>query len=197
MELEATDDQLDAPFLYGSARDGWVDKQSLSGADALASGASLEPLFQAIVDTVHAPPCESNEPFQMLVSTIDHSNYVGRIAIGRIERGSVRTGQNVALLPLGEAGMIAEADMVRGRVMRLYGFEGLERVELQEATAGEIVGLAGMEGIEIGTTLADPEHPERLSGIAVGAQPQALDAFTGVVIDSGNSLPVPVIPKKC
>jgi GTP-binding protein len=168
MELEATDDQLDAPFLYGSARDGWADKQLPGRMGVLAgSDASLEPLFQAIVDAVHEPPCESEEPFQMLVSTIDHSSYVGRIAIGRIERGSVRTGQNVALLPLGEPGMIAETEIVRGRVMKLYGFEGLERVELQDAAAGDIVALAGMEGIEIGTTLADPERPERLVGIAV------------------------------
>ncbi len=168
MELEATDEQLDAPFLYGSARDGWADKQLLSGADARAGSVlSLEPLFQAIVDAVHGPPCESEEPFQMLVSTIDHSSYVGRIAIGRIERGSVRTGQNVALLPLGEPGMISETEIVRGRVMKLYSFEGLERVELQDAAAGDIVALAGMEGIEIGTTLADPERPERLVGIAV------------------------------
>jgi len=111
----------------------------------------------------------------MLVSTIDHSSYVGRIAIGRIERGSVRTGQNVALLPLGEPGMISETGIVRGRVMKLYGFEGLERVELQDAAAGDIVALAGMEGIEIGTTLADPEHPERLSGIAVEEPTIAVD----------------------
>jgi GTP-binding protein len=163
MELEATNEQLDAPFLYGSAREGWVDRQVVKAHD----GVSLEPLFHAIIDTVHQPPGDLSEPFQMLVSTIDHSSYVGRIAVGRIERGRIRTGQPVALLPLGEPGMISEAEMVRGRVLRLYGFDGLERVELQEAVVGDIVALAGLEGIEIGATLTDPERPERLSGIAV------------------------------
>jgi GTP-binding protein len=163
MELEATDDQLDAPFLYGSARDGWVDRR----AEKKHDGANLEPLFQAILDTVPQPPGDVGEPFQMLVSTIDHSSYVGRIAVGRIERGRIRAGQAVALLPLGEPGMIPETEMVRGRALKLYGFEGLERVELREAAVGDIVAMAGLQGIEIGATLTDPDRPERLSGIAV------------------------------
>ncbi|UCG86671.1 MAG: translational GTPase TypA [Gemmatimonadota bacterium] len=176
MELEATDEQLDAPFLYGSARDGWVDRQPRSGEGTGAgSGASLGPLFQTIVDTVHEPPGEGEQPFQMLVSTIDHSSYVGRIAIGRIERGQVSPGQTVALLPLGDPGMISDGEIMRGRVLRLYGFEGLERVELTGAAAGEIVALAGLTDIEIGTTLTDPEHPERLSGIAVEEPTIAVD----------------------
>ncbi len=163
MELEATDDQLDAPFLYGSARDGWVGRE----VQMTEGGAGLDPLFEAIVDTVHQPPGDADQPFQMLVSTIDHSSYVGRIAVGRIERGRVRAGQAIALLPLGEPGMIPEADIVKGRALKLYGFEGLERVELEEAQVGDIVALAGLQGIEIGATLADPDRPERLSGIAV------------------------------
>jgi GTP-binding protein len=168
MELEATDEQLDAPFLYGSARDGWAAVEGGSPSD-------LSPLFDTIVAAVHAPPGESTAPFQMLVSTIDHSSYVGRIAVGRIERGRIRAGQAVALLPLGEPGMISDGQMVLGRALKLYGFEGLDRIELQEAGVGDIIALAGLEGIEIGATLADPEHPERLSGIAVEEPTIAVD----------------------
>jgi GTP-binding protein len=184
MELEASDEQLDAPFLYGSARDGWVDTQA---GVAKATGANLHPLFQAIVETVREPPSDWALPFQMLVSTIDHSSYVGRIAIGRIERGRVRAGQTVALLPLGEPGMIRDGTLVRRRVLKLYGFEGLERVELTEAVAGEIVALAGLTDIEIGTTLADPEHPERLSGIAVEEPTITVDFIVNDSPFSGQS----------
>jgi GTP-binding protein len=184
MELEASDEQLDAPFLYGSARDGWVDTQA---GVAKATGANLHPLFQAIVETVREPPSDWALPFQMLVSTIDQSSYVGRIAIGRIERGRVRAGQTVALLPLGEPGMIRDGTLVRRRVLKLYGFEGLERVELTEAVAGEIVALAGLTDIEIGTTLADPEHPERLSGIAVEEPTITVDFIVNDSPFSGQS----------
>jgi GTP-binding protein len=98
----------------------------------------------------------------MLISTIDHSPYLGRLGIGRIERGTVRVGDAVALLPLDPA-LPGE----RSRVTRLYTFEGLERTEVPEASSGEIVALAGLEGVEIGLTLTDVEHPERLAGIAV------------------------------
>jgi GTP-binding protein len=184
IELEATPEQLDAPFLYASAKEGWAAKHVETserlndGRPELWDGApasrrsdlpprDLSPLFDAIVETIPAPPGDPAAPFQMLVSTIDHSTYVGRIAIGRIEQGRVNAGETVALLPLGEPGFIPEEEIVRGRVMKLYGFEGLERKELQQAQAGEIVALAGLEGVEIGTTLAHPEQPERLSGIAV------------------------------
>jgi GTP-binding protein len=98
----------------------------------------------------------------MLVSTIDYSPYLGRLAIGRIERGTVHVGDTVSLLPLDHAAKAASS-----KVTRLYAFEGLERTEVPSASAGEIVALAGLEGVEIGLTLTDPEHPERLAGIAV------------------------------
>src|SRR5690606_36804552 len=120
------------------------------------------PLFETIVKHVPPPPAEVNAPFQMLVSTIDYSNYLGRLAIGRIDRGTVKLGDNVALLPVDHA-----AKGAVGRVTKLYGFEGLERIEIQSASAGEIIALAGFEHVEIGLTLTDPEHQERLEGIAV------------------------------
>ena len=186
MDLEASTEQIDAPFLYASSRFG-VAFTELPERRALVLGASgsgvegpqppnlnpqspfegnLTPLFDAIV--AHIPAPERREgPFQMLVSTIDHSNYVGRIAIGRIERGRVRAGQTVALLPWGEPGMVPEGTFPRVKVAQLHGFEGLARIEIEEASAGEIVALSGLEGIEIGQTVTDPEAPERLAGIAV------------------------------
>src|SRR3569623_1625974 len=109
-----------------------------------------------------APPSEVDGTFQMLVSTIDHSPYLGRLAIGRIERGTAKVGDRVALLPLDPNQKAEEA-----RITKLFMFEGLDRVEVQEAPAGNIVSLAGLEGVEIGLTLTDVEHPERLEGIAV------------------------------
>jgi GTP-binding protein len=187
MDLEASSDQIDAPFLYASSRYG-VAFQELpprreSGAPGSAApvtaetgrltadtphwlSGDLKPLFEAIVDYV-PPPAAVEGPFQMLVSTIDHSPYVGRIAIGKIGRGTVRAGQTVALLPWGEPGLVPEGTFPRAKVAQLHGFEGLARVEVEEASAGEIVALSGLEGIEIGQTVTDPEAPERLAGIAV------------------------------
>ena len=161
MDLEATDAQLDAPFLYASGREGWATP------DEHAVGADLAPLFAAIVRHVPAPPAEPAGPFQMLVSTLDHSSYVGRIAIGRVERGRIRPGQDVAVLPLGAPGMVDEERVSRSRALKVYGFDGLERVDVAEASAGDIVAVAGISGVEIGKTLADPARLERLNGIAV------------------------------
>ena len=161
MDLEASDEQLDAPFLYASGREGWATP------DADDRGADLAPLFAAVVNHVPAPPVEPAGPFQMLVSTLDYSSYVGRIAIGRVERGRIRPGQEVALLPMGAAGMVEEDDAARSRALKVYGFDGLERVDIAEAGAGDIVAVAGVPGVEIGSTLADPVRLERLKGIAV------------------------------
>jgi GTP-binding protein len=124
-------------------------------------------LFEAIVRRIPAPRCDPQGPFQMLISTVDHSPYLGRIAIGRIERGRVRAGDQVALLPLGASGTVRPDEVVHGRVLKLLGFEGVERVELSEAAAGDIVALAGLDAVEIGKTVSDPERLERLEGIAV------------------------------
>ncbi len=162
MDLEANDAQLDAPFLYAVGRDGWASE------DPHAEGGDLTPLFETIVSHFPAPSVDPEGPFQMLVSTLDHSSYVGRIAIGRIERGRVEVGQRVTLLALGEAGVVADGDEVEeAKVSKLYTFSGLDRIDVEEAQAGDIVALAGLEGVEIGKTVTDPEHRERLRGIAV------------------------------
>ena len=167
LELEADASQLDAPFVYASAREG-VATSSMS-----IPPTDLTPLFEAIVRHVPAPPSESAAPFQMLISTIDHSPYLGRLGIGRIERGTVRLGDTVALLPIDAPALIdigpeiESRPLERSRVTKLYVFEGLDRIEVERANAGEIVALAGLEGVEIGLTVTDVEHPDRLEGIAV------------------------------
>ncbi len=164
LELEATEAQLDAPFLYASARDGWASRELDD------ERRDLTPLFETVLRTVPAPPSERGAPFQMLVSTIDHSPYLGRLAIGRIERGTVHVGDPIVLLPPLAAPAAATppaASAAEGRVAKLFAFEGLERSEVDDAGAGEIVALAGLEGVEIGSTVADPEAPEPLAGIAV------------------------------
>ncbi len=156
IELEANEAQLDAPVVYASGRNG------TSTMDMDVPAVDLTPLFDTIVRHVPAPPSDTVGPFQMLVSTIDYSNYLGRLAIGRVERGTVRVGDTVHLLPVDH-----NLKGAPGKVTKLFGFEGLERIEVPEASAGEIVALAGLDGVEIGLTITDPEHPERLEGIAV------------------------------
>ena len=161
IDLEATHEQLDAPFLYTSSRAGTAT------TELDKPGTDLVPLFQTIVDYVPEPKGDPDAPFQMLVSTLDFSSFIGRIAIGRIERGRVRVGDQVALLALGEPGLVIDEEFERNRVTRLYTFDGLHRVEVEEAEAGDIVALAGFETIEIGKTFTSVEHPERMEGIAV------------------------------
>jgi GTP-binding protein len=161
MDLEAKDPQLDAPFLYASGREGWASR------DPEAHSGDLTPLFETIVEHFPAPQVDADGPFQMLISTLDFSTYVGRIAIGRIERGAVRVGDRVALLPLGQPGMVAEGEGETSRVLKLFTFLGLERLDVEEATAGDIVAMAGLDGVEIGKTVTDLECRERLRGIAV------------------------------
>jgi len=170
LDLEASQAQIDAPFLYTSSRYGIAfeelpEKTRWGSAEEPPAG-DLRPLFKAIIERV-PPPIALEGPFQMLVSTLDHSPYVGRIAIGRVERGTIRAGQTVALLPWGEPGMVPEGTFVTAKVAQLHGFEGLARAEIESADAGEIVALSGLEGIEIGQTVTDPGTPERLAGILV------------------------------
>src|SRR3954464_10243755 len=156
IELEANEAQLDAPVVYASAREGGATM------DMDVAPVDLTPLFDAIVRHVPAPPHDDASPFQMLISTIDHSPYLGRLGIGRIERGTVHVGDAVMLLPLDPAQKGEQS-----RVTKLFGYEGLDRLEVPEASAGEIVALAGLEGVEIGLTVTDNDHPERLEGISV------------------------------
>jgi len=161
IELEADEAQLDAPVVYASAREG------VATMDLATKPVDLTPLFDAIIEHVPAPPHDASGPFQMLISTIDYSPYLGRLGIGRIERGEVKVGDNVALLPMDLPADGSDASVERARVTKLYVFDGLDRTEVASAPAGEIVALAGLESVEIGLTITDPEVRERLEGIAV------------------------------
>jgi GTP-binding protein len=161
IDLEASHDQLDATFLYTSSRHGTAT------LDLGTPGTDLKPLFQAILDHVPAPAGDPAGPFQMLISTLDHSPFLGRLGIGRVERGVAKVGESVAVLPLGEPGMVPEGEGDQSRITRLYTFDGLARIEVNEVPAGDICVVSGFDGIEIGKTLTDPGHRERLLGIAV------------------------------
>jgi GTP-binding protein len=154
IDLGANDHQLDFPTVFCSAKLGTA---MLDPAD---DHPDLVPLFESILKYVPIPSVDPEGPFQMLVSTLDYSPYLGQLAIGRIERGRVRLGDQVALHPL-------EGSHITGKVTRLYIFENLQREEAQEAAAGEIIALSGMEKVSIGATICDPATPELLPGIAV------------------------------
>jgi GTP-binding protein len=161
MDLEATPEQFNCPFLYTSSRAGTAT------ADLARPGTDLKPLFETILGTIPPPLAELDGPFQMLISTLDYSSYLGRIGIGRIERGRVRVGDTVALLPIGAPGPVGDGAFEQARIVKLFAFEGLDRAEVEEATAGEIVATAGIAGVEIGKTITAPDHLDRLAGIAV------------------------------
>lgn len=145
IELGADDSQLDCPFIYASGRSGTA---SLDPSDL---GTDMTPLFDAILKYVPAPEGDKDEPCQMLVSTIDYNEYVGRIGIGKIERGILKAGDTVAICTHGEEGARANV-----RVTSLSVFEGLKRVSVEEASAGEIVAVSGVTEINIGDTLCNP-----------------------------------------
>src|ERR1043165_3164753 len=161
IDLEADHRQLDAPFLYTSSHRGTAT------ADLNVPGTDLTPLFQAILDHVPVPTGDSSGPFQMLISTLDHSPFLGRLGIGRVERGVARVGDPVALLPLGEPGLVPESEGDLSRITKLSTFDGLDRVDAFEVEAGDICVGSGFRGIQTGKQLTAPEHRERLAGIAV------------------------------
>src|SRR5688572_29547354 len=154
IDLDAVEDQLDFPVLYTSARAG---TSTLSMSEP---SNDLRPLFDAIIDCVPPPKGDPNASLQMLVANLDASDYLGRIAIGRIFNGRVRVGDQVTVCKLDGA-------MQLTKVTKLYAFEGLKRIDINEAAAGDIVCLAGIEDITIGETITDPENPAPMPPIAV------------------------------
>jgi len=154
IDLDATEEQLDFPVLYTSARAG------TSSRTAAEPGTDLRPLFDAIVNDVPPPRGDVNAPLQMLVANFDSSDYLGRIAIGRIFNGRVKIGDPVVVCKLNE-------QVQETKVTKLFSFEGLKRVEIEDAAAGDIVCLAGIEDITIGETIADVEHRMAMPVIAV------------------------------
>ena len=149
IELGANDEQLDFPVVYASG------KQGIATLDLNKQGENLECLFETIVNTIDAPSCEMDGPMQMLVSNIDYDDYVGRISIGRVERGHIDLNMPVAICK-------AEDKVVTARVAKLYTYEGLKRVEVEHAEAGDIVALSGVADINIGDTICDYNNPEKI-----------------------------------
>ncbi len=155
IDLDATEEQLDSPVLYCSGRDGTA---SLSED----GGENLIPLLQTIKDYIPAPEGDETKPFQMLVSSVDYNDYVGRIAIGRIERGKVRKNMEVTITDY--KGNIAP---YKAKISTLYRIEGLNRVECAEASVGEIVCLSGIPNINIGETVCDSQDPTPLEFVQI------------------------------
>jgi GTP-binding protein len=153
-KLGATEEQLDFPVVYASALLGYAT------LDLRTPGTDMRPLFETILKHVPAPTGDPDQPLQLQISALDYSSYVGQIGIGRIGRGRLKAGQ--AVLIFGADGTPEPA-----RVAPVYGFQGLERVPQEEAQAGDIVLLQGIEHLTIGCTLTDPEHPEPLPMLAV------------------------------
>ena len=149
IELEANDDQLDFPVVYTSAKNG-VAKMNLSDPDG-----DMSCLFETIIKTINPPACDENGTMQMLVSNIDYDDYVGRIAVGRLERGIIKSGMPVSICE-------KEDKISQGRISKVYTHMGLKKVEVEEAKAGDIIEIAGIPQIHIGDTICDFEHPEKI-----------------------------------
>jgi GTP-binding protein len=158
LDLNATEEQFDSPTIFCSAREG------ISSYNAHEMGDSLEPLFDTIIDYIPAPSGNPDEPLQLLVSSIDYNEYVGRIAIGRIERGTIRQNQDIVVCDYHDPSVQQKA-----KAVALYEFDGLGKVPVESASAGEIVAFSGISDITIGRTICAPEAVEPLDFVKISA----------------------------
>ena len=149
IELDASDEQLDFPVIYASAKNG------IAKMDMNEESDNLHCLFETIVNTIEPPKCDEEGPAQMLVSNIDYDDYVGRIAVGRVERGSITVGMPVAICG-------KEDKITQGKIAKVYTHVGLNKVEVEEGKAGDIIELAGLPDINIGDTICDLNNPEKI-----------------------------------
>ena len=154
IELGADEDQIEFPVIFASARDGYasLDKDARSG--------DMRPLLDAILEYIPAPEGDADGPLQLLFSSLDYDDYVGRIGVGRIERGEIHDGQQVILCK-------QDGERQKTKVSRLYQFTGLGRTETTHAKFGDIVAVSGIEGLNIGETICDPEHVEPLPFVKI------------------------------
>jgi len=156
LDLNATDDQFNSPTVFCSGR------QGTAAYGPNETGTDLVPLFETIVNYIDPPKGDADGPLQLLVSSIDYNEYVGRIAVGRIERGTIKVNQEVAICDYHDPEM-----KTKGKVVALYAYDGLGKTPIQQASAGEIVALSGMADITIGRTLCAPEAPEALPFVKI------------------------------
>ncbi len=153
-KLGATDEQLDFPIVYASALNG------VAGPEPDQLAADMTPLFETIVNVVEPPKVDSDGPFQMQISSLDYNNFVGVIGVGRIQRGSVKSNTPVVIVD-------KDGKRRNGRILQIMGYHGLNREEVPEASAGDIVCVTGMEGLNISDTLCSPQHVEALPPLSV------------------------------
>ena len=149
IDLDANEEQLDCPFIFASAREGIASYKSDE------PGKDMEPLFETILNYIPAPEGDPEAGTQVLISTIDYNEYVGRIGIGKVDNGSVKVGQDVVIVNAHDKDKLNKV-----RITKLYEFDGLKKVEVPEATIGSIVAISGVADIHIGDTICSPEHPE-------------------------------------
>ena len=149
MELEANDKQLDCPFVFASAKAGWA------ALDLADERKNMVPLFETILKAIPAPEGDPEAPLQVLISTIDYNEYVGRIGVGKVDNGVLKVNQEAILVNAHDPDK-----MQKVRVSKMYEFDGLEKVEVTEAKIGSIVAISGISGIHIGDTICSPEHPD-------------------------------------
>ena len=159
IDLNATDEQLDSPMLFCSGR------QGTASYSPDVAGENLEPLFKTIIEYIPSPEGDETAPFQMLVSSIDYNEYVGRIAIGRIERGSIRQNEEIEVCNYHRA----DEPSLKAKAVSLYQFEGLNRVPVTEATAGNIIAMSGIGEVTIGDTICARGNAEALPFVKIGA----------------------------
>jgi len=160
--LGATDEQLDFPVVYASALNGFATLDMKTPSD------TMRPLFETILSHVHAPLGDSNAPLQLQISALDYSTYTGRLGIGRVRNGRIKPGQSVVV-------MLGNEQRGQGRINQVLGFRGLERVPVEEAEAGDIVIISGLEEIGIGVTIADRDNPVGLEVLAVDEPTLTMD----------------------
>ncbi|MFR5683280.1 MAG: GTP-binding protein, partial [Clostridia bacterium] len=149
IELGANDDQLEFPVVYASAKNGIAKMHLEDETDNITC------IFETIIDNINPPQCDQEGTMQMLVSNIDYDDYLGRIAVGRVERGSIKTGMQVTVCQ-------KEDKQVSGKIAKLFTYMGLKKVEVEEVGAGDIVSLSGISDINIGDTICDPTNPEKI-----------------------------------
>ncbi|HMO40341.1 MAG TPA: translational GTPase TypA [Saprospiraceae bacterium] len=151
--LDATEEQLDFPTAYGSAKQGWMSDDWRKPTD------TITPLLDMVLEHIPAPKVQEGTP-QMMITSLDYSQYIGRIAIGRLTRGTLRDGQNVSLVK-------RDGTVVKSKIRGLFTFEGFAKVKVEEVKAGDICAVFGIDGFEIGDTIADYENPEALTSITI------------------------------